>query len=506
MSIAGKKWSILLTLTVITLAVGPAAYAQLSEEELRRERIETIEQLKSTEEIFGTSSRAGAGMFDKYGMIMDYGGAASISYTGGSNNDRNQGHDAGSLDSTDHNYDYELNLFSALTDQARMNKLYVRLKTKYTETKRSGTAGSVRGNDYEQLNFDMAYFEKKIATKFFSHTWTFGRQYISVGRGIAYGQVADGIDMNVRAPKGLIESYEMFAVRQLPRDDNSDVFGASSIPAAGHTHRQFLGMELKIRFAPRHKMTFFYVLNDDKNNDSHPIAGRHQFDCTFLGYGLSGSLPFSPNLSYFGEYITERGKNFGRHANDMQTPRDAVRAFAFDVGMKYAFPKNKYTPSVYTQYSVASGDPDRVGTPTGSSSSSALGAGNIIGTDDHSFQPFGGLSLGFALAPSFSNIRATQLGGSIKPWKDTKIFNNATLSLVYYNYRKDVSTSPMSDPFAPADPTMENLGSEWNTSVKWKILSDFKSDFRLGYFRPGEAYGATRTAETYIKYKFTVDL
>lgn len=500
------RHAIFIAVSVVFLSFNTLASAQLSEEELRRERIETIEQLKSTEQIFGTSSRAGAALMDKYGMIFEYGGAASITYTGGSNNDRNESQDTG-LDITDHNYDYELNLFGVLSDQARTSKLYVRLKTKYTEQKKAGvSAGAVRGNDYEQANFDMAYFEKKINSKFFKHTWTAGRQYISVGRGIAYGQVGDGLDYSIQSPKGRIESYEMFGVRQLPRDDNSDVYNGSSVRGAGHTHRLFYGGELKLRVAPRHKFTFYFVVNNDKNPESNPIAGLHRYDSKFLGYGLAGPIPMVPNLTYFGEYVTVRGKNYGRSAVAGSDTRTAVSAYAFDMGLKYTFAGNKYAPSMFVQYSGASGDPDRVVSVVGSTAATALGAGNTPGTQDNAFQGFGGLPLGYALAPTFSNIRAHQLGGSIKPWKDTRLFNNATLSVVFFNYWKDVTSAPFSDPFATADAPRGNIGGEWNISIKWKILSDFKSDLRYGQFRPGEVYGANRANELYIKYKFTVDL
>ena len=113
--------------------------------------------------------------------------------------------------------------------------------------------------------------------------------------------------------------------------------------------------------------------------------------------------------------------------------------------------------------------------------------------------------MGYAFAPSFSNIRVWKLGGSIKPFKDFRWMNNSTMTIDYYVYKKDVSTGPTSDPVGGFDSGRDNIGNEWNVSLKWKILSDFKSDFRVGIFRPGEVY-TTSTAETYIKYKFSVDL
>ena len=508
MRLSRFRYAIFIAVAPVCLSLGTPTpvFAQLSDEELRRERVETIEQLKSTEQVFGSSTRMGSDLFDKYGWIMEYGGVASITYTGGTNNDRFEDPDTG-LDSTDHNYDYELNLFGSISDQARNTKLYVRLKTKYTEQKRAGTAGSTRGNNYDQANFDLTYFEKKISGKIFQQTWTAGRQYISVGRGIAYAMVADGVGFNLRNPKGLLESYEIFAVRELARDDNADVYTATNIPDAGHTHRQFVGTEVKIRVAPRHKFTFYYVANDDKNTESNPIAGRHQYDSRFTGYGLDGPIPFVPGLTYFGEYVNVHGKSFGRRATNLVTPRDNVKSFAFDMGLKYKVAKNKYTPSVYFQYSAASGDPDRVTAAVGSTAVGGVGgAGNTIGTTNQAFHSCGGLSLGYALAPTFTNIRVYQLGGSIKPWKDTRLLNNATLNLAFYTYRKDISSGVMSDPFVTEGAPRDNLGSEWNASVRWKILSDFKSDFRIGFFSPGEVYGPTRSSEKYIKYKFSVDL
>ena len=162
---------------------------------------------------------------------------------------------------------------------------------------------------------------------------------------------------------------------------------------------------------------------------------------------------------------------------------------------------------MYGQYSVASGDPDRQGNSVGSN----LTTGSTAGTEERAFQSFGGLSLGYALAPTFANIRTMHFGGTISPWQDLEgghsYLNDVTLTMAFYKYRID-STGPTSDPFIPfaTETISDEIGEEWNFNAKWKILSDFKSDFRVGYFKPGSAYGSRRAREIYGRYKFTVDL
>lgn len=495
---------LLLAGSLLPLLTG-SAFAQLSDEELRRERLETIEQLQYTEELSGSSSRLGAELLERYGWLMDYGGQTAISWTGGENNDRQ----SGELDSTDHNYDYDLNAFLSVSNKSKA-KFYVRFSTKYTEQKKASTAGSTRGNDLIEPNFDMIYFEKPIVSKDHKHEWKVGRQYVSVGRGIAFGQTSDGINYSIREAKGKIESYKFFALRQKPSADIPDYYNASTQFQAGRDQRQFYGLEIKMRWTPSgHKATFFYVINDDKNPDTNPLSSRHQFDSKYFGAGMDGPLPFMANLTYFAEYIRMTGENFGAGVSALNAQRDDMRSYALDCGLKYRFAGNKYDPSVYGQYSVASGDPDRTTNTTGST----LTAGNTAGTTDESFHGLGGLSLGYALAPTFSNIRATHFGGTIKPWAHVdegvwEFLSDVTATMAFYKYRTDAS-GPTGDVFG-AQPTAatasDDVGEEWNWQARWKILSDLKSDLRLGYFKPGGFYGGRRAREIYAKYKFTVDL
>ncbi|MBI4180243.1 alginate export family protein [bacterium] len=468
------------------------ANAQISEEELRRERIETTEDLRRTEELTAAALRARR---DKRGWLFDYGGNSSFAYTGSNDNDR----DRTTPDSQDHSWDYEVNLFSVLSSVDRRTKFYARTRTLYTETKKNSPA--IRGSDFNNAKIDMAYFERKFEGAALKHTLTLGRQFSMVGRGIAYGLTADGIYWE---SKGRKMTASLLFMRQKPGDNNIDALS----PGSGRTKRWFWGAEYNHKFRSWAKLGVYTLWNKDRNTEQAYSTGagtqRHRFDSQYYGLGLDGT--FFKKLKYWSEFIMARGKTYddANSVPGLMSSKVNVDAEALDVGLRYLF-GGDLAPTLYTEYAYGSGDADR------SNASSSRG-GSSFG-DDSLFRSFGGLSMGNALSPSLANIRILKAGASVKPFARMGArWNDMSFQVTAYTYWTAAPGGATSDPAvvtsaaAAAAVSDNDIGDEYDAVISWKFFDDVKYQFKFGFFQPGPAYRGLRGSEEYFKLKVSFDL
>ncbi len=119
----------------------------------------------------------------------------------------------------------------------------------------------------------------------------FGRRYFSVGQGIAYGNVHDGVeayatftDWNAKA----------FFAHTLPNEDNIDV----SVPGAlKKSDRSFYGVEGRYIGFNGHSVYGFALAQTDSSNEE-PISFTqdYKYDSQYLGLGLQGKI--LPQMNY----------------------------------------------------------------------------------------------------------------------------------------------------------------------------------------------------------------
>lgn len=464
------------------------AYAQMSEEELRRERVETTEELQRTESLSAAAMRASR---DKRGWLFDYGYTYASSYTASDENDRQPT----KQDDPDHTWDNEFNIFGVVTTVDRNTKYYVRSKTKRTDNAKIG-AGT-KENDIEQAKIDMAYYEHTMPGKVLKSKLTVGRHFTKVGRGIAYGLTADGFSWNTKGKK---MDFTVMFLRQNPGDNNIDNLS----PVSGRTKRMFYGAEYKHKFRPWLKLDLFTLWNDDRNtaNPYALVAGvvqRSQFESNYYGLGTEGTV--FTKLNYWSEFIMVNGKTYNSATAAVPAAKVGVNASALDLGLRYLF-GGDIAPTLFGEYAFGSGDADRTGNVTSSSGGSTKG-------DDSAFRSFGGLSMGDALSPGLSNIRILKGGGSFKPfgrWGAAR-WNDMTVNLTAYTYWTYAKGGATSDPFiATAAAPSKDIGNEYDLQVSWKLFNDVSYQFKWGTFQPGPAYLSNRGHETYLKMKVSFDL
>lgn len=465
-------------LCLLILLVSPAV-AQMSAEDLRRERQETLEALRRTEDFSGKSSWVSRGLSRASGWRMKFGGVYSPSYTSGGNNDR----DGSMQDALDHTWDQDVRMFFHLTSRSGKTKVYARVKSTYARNAR--TAPAIRGSDLVAPTFDMLYLQRLFQAGGWRHTLTAGRQYVSVERGISFGLVSDGLQVE---SKSRVNELQAFFVRQNPGDDNVDILSAG----AGRTKRWFYGAEWKFRFLSNHKAGVFAVGNVDRNDEAPDASGqRHQLDSFYYGLGLDGRV--FGNLSYWVLSIQESGRTYPNGG----ASKVSIAASALDAGVRYFF-RTATAPSLYAEYASASGDGDATG-----SSSSTLG-GSASG-NDRRFIGFGGLSLGYALAPQLTNIDVLKLGMSVKPfgWTASQSWSEFSVQPTYYIYRKDQASGATSDPYSTV--VSRDLGAEFDLTMAWKAAVDISYQLKFGRFNPAAAY-PNRGTENYLRLKLTLDL
>lgn len=483
-----RRWFMVLCFLFLNYSLPMAfrpCHAQMSAEELRRERMESVEELRRTQDVSGGSNFLWRGLSNATGWEIDYGGYYAPTYTSGDN-----GTDRASSqsDALEHTWEHDMRTFLKISSATKKTTFYTRMKTSASYNK--ANTSSIDRNDWNQPTFDMMYLELSRLGRTFKHTWTFGRQYAQVERGISFGLVADGIRYEIVSRRN---EMQFLFLRQQPGDDNVDanVSGWN----AGRTKRWFYGAEWKWKYLQKHKLGLFLLQNADQNRESADGNGqRHQLDSMFYGIGFDGTIPFLSRLSYWLQYVQEDGTTYESVTNK----KIDLSADAMDIGLRYFFPTD-LAPTLYWEYATGSGDGD-----AGSATSTA--GGSTAGSDKR-FISFGGLSLGYALAPQLININVNKFGFSVKPfgWTASRLLSELVFQPAYYSYSKDKAAGATSDPVANQAST--KIGSEIDVTIAWRLAGDLKYQFKWGQFSPGAAYASTtRSKETYLRLKLSLDL
>ncbi len=313
-------------------------------------------------------------------------------------------------------------------------------------------------------------------------TWDFvaraGRQYVQLGSGLVYNNIADGLTL-----RGNVGSFpfELFALRSGTHEDDLD----QSRPNPDETERLFFGGTLKYTGIPD-QLPYLAVLieRDRLDEDPENTFQDYEFDAEYFGLGMQGRI--AENFFYEVEAWYQSGERFAH----LQTGSgEDVGAFAFVSSLEHRF-HARTLPTLELGVMFGSGDSDRFRVLNSE-------FGNRIGTSDRAFIGFGYIPTGYSLAPYLSNLWIFHLGGSIRPLMEKTVatvpMDGLELSLDFYGYRKHREKGGISDP--SADFEHAGIGYEVDFTVNWDILSDVSLLARLGIFKPGSAYDLDDTRQ-----------
>ncbi len=328
------------------------------------------------------------------------------------------------------------------------HSLYVRIKNLYSVSRPNETAGS---SDNDGVHLDYAYLELDLQP-----VWVkAGRQYFSVGQGIAYSDVGDGLQFTLERHK---LSLKTFFSQSLPREDNID----TSAPGYDkHSRRQFFGAEASYKPTENQSFYAFTVIQRDKSKE-YPDDPEHDFkyDSEYYGMGLRGTL-LRP-VSYWWGVILEKGKSYIYETNE----RKDVLAWANVLAISYE-PAVYSHPNFYFKYAYGSGDKDRVNVTNTED-------GNSFGKD-RNFLYFGFIPTGYALSPQLSNLQFLKGGFTFKPFEKNRFLKGLSLGLDYYRYFKAVPSGGIYDEEASEESF--DVGHEVDLTVDWQVFSDLNLSF-----------------------------
>ena len=323
------------------------------------------------------------------------------------------------------------------------------------------------------IKFDMLYY---TFNRWPDMNIKIGRQFLRVGRGFTYANIHDGLYIDKFYPEWVLSA---FAARTQPRESNNDQSNGGYL---NRSYRDFYGFQADY-LGLKNKKVYGYVLSERDGGVKIPYTTKdYTYNASFFGIGMDGS--FKPNWPYYFEYVIQNGRTA---STDAQTGTDPIKASAYYLGSEYYFKNNPCKPFLTLEYAHASGDPDRT-------SVTNVAGGNLAGTNDKNFMPFGIYDLGLALHPRFSNINVFKFGGFFKPFHKSSNLKELQLGAKYMIYTKDNANGFISDTLATV--TDKNIGNGYDLYLTWRAYSDTLFYVNYGVFSPGNAYPAGKRDRT----------
>jgi len=383
---------------------------------------------------------------------------------------------------------HDLRLWSSLSLDEGAHQFYGRLKMQWQDFNH-GDSFDGNEDDFVGPNLDRGFyqFDLRQALKAYcgkridgNLKFKIGRDFIDFGTGFALSQPLDQILLT-----GEIADWEVqgLAATSIRSSDDID----TSRPNAGDSERNFWGAQIKYRGIEKHEPFAYFLYNEDQHREAwYSLLNNFDYDSWYVGLGSLGELV--RNLRYHTEWVIEGGRScIFRRSFLEENRRAAIEAWAVDFGLTY-LAQWPTRPTFSAEYMFASGDPDRVGSPT-----NVIG-GNLKG-DDNSFSGFGWRDTGLAFAPRLSNIHIWRAGAAFLPLEMLEGFEKFELGTDWFLYAKNRSNGAISDSLA--DDPSGYLGWEMDYHVNWRLTSDLSWTARFGSFFPGEAF-TDRTCRTFF--------
>ena len=331
---------------------------------------------------------------------------------------------------------------------------------------------------YYEFDVDAAARRSGISeTDNWAADFSIGRQYLYLGRGIAFGLTTEAISLDWAHGNwaGLF-----FGSQSIDRRVRFN--GAPNSVAHQLDRRRFYGGQVEYQGWDRQEL-YSYVLGQFDNSVASSDAPV-TYDSTYWGIGTTGEVLFGdpgqewgiPNLRHHTEFIVQNGTNHNTFASGQEGTD--ISAWAVDTGLDY-FWTAPGRPRVGVKYARSSGDDTRVGGPQPN------GGFNVPGTSDKTFVSFGYLNTGASFSPQFSNLEFVNLSAAIRPLDDpdSPVWQNLEIGASSYWYWRSAAGGNVSDVRANS-PGQNYLGYEWDLYANWRLSSDLFLLINYGVFFP----------------------
>jgi hypothetical protein len=338
---------------------------------------------------------------------------------------------------------------------------YVRGKNSYLGiVTNKGSYGSYESTNI--LELDLAY----LSMSFQNINISFGRNYYTIGTGLVLNGRGDGCEVAWHSSIfniNLLGLYTGF----LLKDDNPYKLNDKDITDGA---KRVFGGGTVSAFFYNQKLYLFGLVQLDYSDQEKGFETK--YDSQYYGIGLDGIL--FTNVSYYAEFVYERGTSYT--STDRLTPfgKSSISAFAINSGVYYYIPV-KLNPIFILQYAFGSGDENRI---TYTSSNRLSGNG-----DDKGFISFGTFTGGYALKANLGNMHIIRAGFSFSP------FNDMSLGAKYLYYLKDKKDGYINSGEAALSKSF--IGQGVDVSFRWQIFYDLSMYINYGLFLPGAAYDSS---------------
>lgn len=379
---------------------------------------------------------------------------------------------------------HDLRLWTRLSLEGGAHEIFARARLSYLDYN-TGDSYDGSDDDWEGPNLERGYyvFDLRRAMAAGGHSapdsnlqFKIGRDLVVFGTGYALSTPMDHVQLQAE-----IGDFELRGL--VGRSVGSNWDFEQSRPKT-RTRRAFFGAEARYAGFERHRPFAYVLWQDDRNDDTVPNPlQEHDYDSFYVGLGSEGEL--LDDLRYSTEWVYETGRSYG---DRRFAEKDVIRAWAFDAELEYFF-RGPTEPRASVQYMFASGDADRLGSPTDSV------GGNRSDFEDSGFNAFGWRDTGLSFAPLLTNLHAWRSGASFYPYQDKRRASRLELGSDTYLYWKHHRSAAVSDPTA----TLQSgyLGWEMDFYANWEITHDLAWTARYGVFFPGKAFD-DRTTRTFF--------
>lgn len=354
------------------------------------------------------------------------------------------------------------------------HELFARVRLRYTHFRVGDELD--RQTDWWGPNFDQAWYGVDFARALHlakpGDPWHLrarvGRQQVVFGTGYTLDMPLDAVLLDGRLLDMRVQGLFGKSIGSFPNIDRSE-------PVDSHSARLLYGVQVSYEGWRRHVPFVYALWNNDRTDERPPVWSQNfGYDSFYVGGGTRGAL--ARNLHYWAEAVFESGRSF---ANRSFAQQDPIAAHGWDVGIEKLFDVAT-RPRLTLEYMFASGDGDRLFSPT-----NAVG-GNRAGTKDTSFVGFGFRDTGIALAPTMSNLHVWRAGAACLPLEKLAAFRELEIGTDWYLYYKHHRRAAISDPLA--DSFAGYVGWEMDYFINWRVATDVAWTIRWGTFFPGSAY------------------
>lgn len=295
-----------------------------------------------------------------------------------------------------------------------------------------------------------------------------GRQEVRIGTGYMFDMPLDAVQVFGTLGDFRVTGLIGKTISNYPNIDRSEAVDS-------HTDRDMFAVQLSYE-GFEHHVPFAYALWNNDKTDERPkdLFQDYSYDSQYFGLGSRGAIV--KNLNYWGEFVFEQGHSFSSGNFIHKNPIDS---FGWDLGLEYLF-QGPLRPRISGEYMFASGDSDRVYSPT-----DATGGIQRDGVDT-SFVGFGYRDTGIAAGPTLSNLHVFRAGGSLTPFEKVDLLRDFEIGTNWFLYHKNAARGAISDP--TAGDYDGYVGWEMDYFVNWRLASDLSWTFRWGSFFPGDAF------------------